>query len=562
MISADAYKNSNRRHSLDAYGLVECKAMDENTQARQEDELSTQNRARILGARYQDARMIIDRPLVKDVLNVQEMYKSSLVPLSKNKGHMEFAFTINTPQQAITQLKDRFSDYNITFVIISNAGFKDFMLLHDPPVEVHYDNIEISTEGASDTLAEVSKTLDTVSSDDIFNYLISQADRLKASDIHLETEEDHVRMRFRVDGALHSIAKLSHDKYKQLQSSIAIQANISSTAPDAQTGHMTYDIKDEKTDEAIKTINMRIETVPTLHGQDAVIRLFNLDRALIRLDRLGFNEYQMQNIKDIIDHPHGMVLVVGPTGSGKTTTMYAILDELNNPNRKIITLEDPVEYGFEGISQIPVNTRKGKSFNEVFRAVLRQDPDVIMVGEIRDVDTARTALQAALTGHLVLSTFHAADAAAALSRMLDSIGDNPLFSSAIQLVLAQRLVRRLDDELKQAYTPDEALKEQLTKVVDSLPEEIQRPNLENLQLYKPGKSEKNPFGYKGRVVIAEQLKITPAIQAILRRGSSDSSTEIIAETAKKQGMVTMLQLGVMMAIRGDTSIEEVYRVVS
>ena len=370
--------------------------MDENIQARQEEELSTQNRARILGARYQDARMLLERPLVQDVLSLQEMYKNSLVPLVKAKGHMEFAFTINTPQQAITQLKERFSDYNISFVIISNNGFKDLMLLHDPPKEVHYDNIEISTEGESDTLAAVSKTLETVSSDKIFNYLIAQADRLQATDIHLETEEDHVRMRFRVDGALHSIAKLSHEKYKQLESSIAIQANISTTAPDAQTGHMTFDIRDDNTGEKIKEINMRIETVPTLHGQDAVIRLFNLDRALIKLDRLGLNQYQRKSIDRIIQHPHGMVLVVGPTGSGKTTTMYSILDELNSSDRKIITLEDPVEYGFEGISQIPVNTREGKSFNEVFRAVLRQDPDVIMVGEIRDVDTARTALQAAL----------------------------------------------------------------------------------------------------------------------------------------------------------------------
>src|SRR5665811_991581 len=221
--------------------------MDENAQARQEQELSTQNRARILGARYQDARMILDRPLVQDVLSLEEMYKNSLVPISRTKGQMEFAFTIGTPQQAITQLRDRFSDYNITFVIISNAGLKDLMLLHNPPKEVHYDDIKISTEGQSDTLAQVSETLEIVKSDDVLNYLITQADRLKASDIHLETEEDHVRMRFRVDGALHSIAKLSHEKYKQLQSSIAILADISTTAPEAQTGHMTYDISDMNT---------------------------------------------------------------------------------------------------------------------------------------------------------------------------------------------------------------------------------------------------------------------------------------------------------------------------
>ncbi len=532
--------------------------MDENLQARQEEELSTQNRARILGARYQDARSIIDVPLVQDILTVEEMYKNTLVPITHTKGRLGFAITISTPQQLITQLRDRFKDYNVTFVLISNTGFKDFMLRFDPPPEVHYDDIAISSEGASDTLSEVSKTLETVSADDILDYLITQADTLNASDIHLETEEDHVRMRFRIDGALHNIAKLSKEKYKQLQSSIAIKANISTTAPDAQTGHMVHKLVDDN-GKTTKTINMRIETAPTLYGQDGVIRLFNVDRSLINLDRLGFNEKQHQNIEDIIAHPHGMVLIVGPTGSGKTTTVYSILDKLNDSSRKIITLEDPVEYGFEGISQIPVNTRKGKSFDKVFRAVLRQDPDVIMVGEIRDVDTARTALQAALTGHLVLSTFHAADAAAALSRMLDSIGDNPLFSSAIRLVVSQRLVRRLDDALKQEYQPDEAMLAQITKVVQSLPDGAERPNLEGLKLYKPGKSAQNPFGYTGRVILMEQLEITPAIQTILRRGSSDSSTEILEKAAAEQGMVSMLQSGVLMAIRGETTIEEVYR---
>ena len=534
--------------------------MDENLQARQEEELSAQNRARILGVRYQDARSIIGNPLIEGVLSIEEMYRNSIIPVGKSKGNIDFAITIGTPQQLIPQLRDRFSDYNLSFVLISNNGFKDFMKRFDPPKEVHYDDINISTEGASDTLLEVSKTLETVKPDDIFNYLITQADKLNASDIHLETEENHVRMRFRVDGALHPIANLSVDKYKQLQSAIAIKANISTSASDAQTGHMVQEILDENGARK-KTINMRIETAPTLYGQDAVIRLFNVDRSLINLKRLGLNEKQMANVQDIITHPHGMVLVTGPTGSGKTTTMYSIIDELNNTSRKIITLEDPVEYGFEGISQIPVDTRKGKSFNEIFRAVLRQDPDIIMVGEIRDVDTAKTALQAALTGHLVLSTFHAANAAAALSRMLDSIGDNPLFSSAIRLVIAQRLVRRLDDTLKQEYEPSEELKQEMIDVVNSLPEDIERPNIENIRLFKPGQSAENPFGYRDRVILMEQLEITPAIQSILRRGASDSSTEIIEKVAAEQGMLSMLQAGVLMALRGETTIEEVYRIV-
>jgi type II secretory ATPase GspE/PulE/Tfp pilus assembly ATPase PilB-like protein len=208
-----------------------------------------------------------------------------------------------------------------------------------------------------------------------------------------------------------------------------------------------------------------------------------------------------------------------------------------------------------------VATQSGDSFAEKLRAVLRLDPDIVMVGEIRDNDTARTAIQASITGHLVLATFHAASAAAAFSRVIDMIGQNPIFSSAIRLVVSQRLVRRLDDATKQAYKPDAATKKYIASVLSGLPNDIKAPNLENLTLYKPGTSEANPFGFKGRLVIMEQLVVTDTIQAFLRGDIERVNVEAIEAAAKKQGMLTILQDGILKACQGLTTIEEVNKVI-
>jgi type II secretory ATPase GspE/PulE/Tfp pilus assembly ATPase PilB-like protein len=311
------------------------------------------------------------------------------------------------------------------------------------------------------------------------------------------------------------------------------------------------------------TVNLRVETVPAIYGMDVVLRLFNLRPELMRLDGLGLKPEEKEVIDDIISHPNGLVLIVGPTGSGKTTTLYSIINELNHPERKIITLEDPAEYYIRGITQIPVNSRADiNGFAEKFRAVLRLDPDVIMVGEIRDNDTAKTALQAALTGHLVLSTYHAASATAALTRLLDSVGENnPLFTSAIRLISAQRLVRRLDDATKQAYKPDDKTTNWVKNVIDSLPEHVEKPNLDNLQLFHPGSSADNPFGYSGQFAVRELLLMTPAMQQELRKPFTEITTEGLEDIAVHDGMLTILQAGVLRAISGDTSLEEILRVI-
>jgi type II secretory ATPase GspE/PulE/Tfp pilus assembly ATPase PilB-like protein len=233
---------------------------------------------------------------------------------------------------------------------------------------------------------------------------------------------------------------------------------------------------------------------------------------------------------------------------------------LNTPERKLMTLEDPVEYGLDGMSQIPVDTRGGDSFANKLRAVMRLDPDVIMVGEIRDEDTAHTSLQASITGHLVLSTFHASSAAAAMSRMIGLVGRNPIFASAVKLIISQRLVRRLDPKTRQAYPAAPAMIEHFKEHLKDLPEKYKlTQDLDKLQLYNPGKSAENPFGYKGRTSIIEELTIGQEIQDLLNQEVAPTAQQLEA-AAKKQGMITMYQVGLLKCMAGETTLEEINRV--
>ncbi len=534
--------------------------MDMSHDARVNEEQATQRRSRILGLTYFDTTVAGDKSLYKDLLSIDEMEKLRIVALHADAHHINFGITNTTSHQTMDSLRGRFLDQRISFALISDTGFLDYMHLYNPPKEIVYDDVKIAATDDGDLFRKVTETLNHVLSDDIIAYLVKQTYQLKGSDIHLECQKDQVRIRIRVDGVLHPIAGISQDKYRQVLSSIAIAANVSTGSPDAQTGHINKNYKLATGEEV--NVNLRVETVPTAYGLDVVMRLFNFELEFLSLDSLGLNPEEREAVDDVIKHPSGMVLIVGPTGSGKTTTLYSIINTLNTIERKIITLEDPIEYFIPGVVQIPVEGDHNKlGFAEKLRAVLRLDPDAIMVGEIRDQDTARTALQAALTGHLVLSTYHASSAAAALTRMLDAIGVNPLFASAMHLVMAQRLVRRLDSDTKQAYQPDDALKQQLQLIIDTMPPDMDRPDINNITLYNPGSSDDAPFGYKGRVALREQFRMTPGIQQMLRLPPNQITTDMLEKKAVEEGMLTMLQAGILAAIAGDTTIEEIYRVV-
>lgn len=530
---------------------------------RDNEERVTAERARILGLPYLDTRGFENEiPLVEGLITVPEMYSGHIVPLQKGGGeeHYQFMVTSQTPRSLIANKRQEYSDEGerADFFLISESAFKAFMLRYDPPREVHYDDIKIAGEGDSETIASVSETLATVSTEKVFDFLLDQADKLGASDIHIENLRNTIRIRMRVDGILHPVANIDRDRYRIFMGELSSRANVSTASNEPQSGHMQKEII---SGDSSHILNIRVETIPTMYGQDAVLRLFNFDESLLNLDLLGLSGDELSAVNEVISHPRGLVLMVGPTGSGKSTTLYSMLNALNSTDRKIITLEDPIEYGINGISQIPINTNAGGSFAEGLRSVLRLDPDVVMVGEIRDADTAKTAIQASITGHLVLSSFHANTSAAAFSRMIDLIGVNPIFSSSIRLVMAQRLVRKLADS-KASRPATEAETRYIQDVLKDLPQEkLADVNLENITLYDPVPAENAPFGYSGRTVIVEQLMISDDIQAYLRGDVADINTKAIEETAKANGMLTLEQKGVLAVLRGETTLEEISRVI-
>lgn len=530
--------------------------------ARLDEEQATQRRARVLGMDYADTSLPGDKVLYKDIMPVAELYQLKVVPVTADRSHIMFGVTTTTSQQTMKDLQQRFQDQLVSFAIISDTGYRDYMRLYDPPKQVIYQDIAVNTAGNQELIQQVSTTLDQVRADDMLAYLVAQAHNLNASDIHIETQVKDVRVRFRIDGVLHPIAHLQPDKYHVLVSAIASAGNVSTGSDEAQQGHIAQKVKMADGNEV--DVNVRLETVPTINGMDVVMRLFNMEQGMYTLDRLGLSAGERQVVDGIIAKPSGLVMIVGPTGSGKTTTLYSMLNSLNSEERKIITIEDPVEYQFPGITQISVHSAEAgndESFAAKLRAVLRLDPDIVMIGEIRDMDTAKTALQAALTGHLVLATFHASSAGAALTRIAEITGQNPLFVSAIRLVMAQRLIRRLDDETKQPYAPSDGEWKQINEVLATLPGAIQRPNLDGLQLYKPGSSEANPYGYQGQLAIREQFTMSDALRQLLGDPKINVTTQAIEEAAAKSGMITMLQDGMLKAIAGQTSLAELNRAI-
>lgn len=550
--------------NLNAYAIIQIMNEEELQRKRREnEELATASRARILGLHYLDTRDFEnDLPLVKDVLSVSEMRKGFIIPLQKGEGENEFQFivTSQTPRTLIQKMTQEYTDNGerIRFFLVSNSAFKVFMLRHDPPVVRHYDDIKIAAEGDSETFDSVSNTLNSVSTEEVFDFLLDQADKLGASDIHIENMRGSIRIRMRVDGIMHAVANIDKDRYRILMGELSSRANVSTASNKPQSGHMQKEIT---RDGATHILNIRVETVPTMYGQDAVMRLFNFDESLLNLDLLGLSKEELEEIKKIVARPHGLVLIVGPTGSGKSTTLYSMLNALNETSRKIITLEDPIEYSITGIEQIPIDTNNGGSFATGLRSVLRLDPDVVMVGEIRDTDTARTAIQTSITGHLVLSSFHASSASAAFSRMIDLIGINPIFATSIRLVMAQRLVRKLSDsKASRPATAEEA--DYIRRVLDGVPmEALEGINLDDITLYDPVKTEEEPFGFSGRTILMEQLVVTDEIQAFIRGSVKDTNAKVIEETAKKNGMLTLEQKGIIAALKGITTLEEVMRVI-
>jgi len=377
------------------------------------------------------------------------------------------------------------------------------------------------------------------------NLLVSQAIADRASDIHIEPAERDLRVRFRIDGVLHEIMRSPKAIQAGVVSRLKIMADINiAERRIPQDGRLSVAIDGKKVD-------LRVATLPTVWGEKVVMRILDNSTARLNLNDLGFSAENYERFSESYVKPYGMILVTGPTGSGKSTTLYATLNIVSTADKNVITVEDPVEYRLPGVNQVQTNNKAGLTFASALRSILRSDPDIVLIGEIRDHETAQIAIEAALTGHLVLSTLHTNDAPSAITRLVE-MGIEPfLVGSAIDCVLAQRLARRLCAKCKQAYLPTT---EQLTAARFPWPEGKPPP-----RIYRPvGCTACSKTGYQGRLALHEVMTVSEEIE---RMAVERASATAIMEVACQQGMTTLRNDGLAKVVAGVTSIEEIFRVV-
>jgi type IV pilus assembly protein PilB len=376
----------------------------------------------------------------------------------------------------------------------------------------------------------------------LLNYILYQAIRDKASDIHLEPFENDFKIRYRVDGSLFELESPPPHLAEALIARVKVMSDL-----DIAETRLPQDGRIELTVGG-RSVDLRVSTLPTMFGESTVMRVLDRSVVSLSLDNLGLAADVKTRLRAYTDLPHGIVLVTGPTGSGKTTTLYAMLNEANREDTKVITVEDPVEYDLEGIVQVPVNEEIGVTYAGVLRTILRQDPDVILVGEIRDRETAQTAIEASLTGHLVFSTLHTNDAASAITRLID-IGIEPfLLTATVQGILAQRLVRRICGDCKTFYEPGDDVLRKLGLAANQV--------LGKKFAYGKGCQACNFTGYRGRMAITEILAMDDRLRDLILSGASTTQLQAAALEA---GLVPLRQNGLDAIFGGHTTVEEVLR---
>jgi len=406
--------------------------------------------------------------------------------------------------------------------------------------------IDTLGEGADDDLEDVEHLRDLASEAPVIrlvNLIMQRAVEARASDIHIEPFENRLKVRYRIDGVLQEVEAPPASSTAAVISRVKIMARLNIAERRLpQDGRIMHRVQG-------KELDLRVSTIPTSHGESVVMRILDRESIVLDFDSLGFDQDLKQRFVKDLEMPHGIILVTGPTGSGKTTTLYTALNQINTPERKIITVEDPVEYQLEGINQIQAQSSIGLDFAHALRAIVRQDPDVIMIGEMRDLETARIAIQSALTGHLVLSTIHTNDAAGGITRMLDMGVEDYLLTSTINAILAQRLVRTIGEGSREAVQllPEVAAEMGFAEFLEQ----------DTYTVYRPVPTEENPSGYFGRTSILELLQMTDPIRRLIMQQATSGE---IHDLAVQEGMRTMYQDGLLKCLAGVTTIEEVLRV--
>ena len=402
------------------------------------------------------------------------------------------------------------------------------------------DDLSIDDEGDVDHLKDLASEAPVIR---LVNLLITRAIEMRASDIHLEPFEGDFKVRYRIDGILHDMEAPPRRLQAAVISRLKIMAKLNIAERRLpQDGRIKLRVLG-------KEIDFRVSTLPTMFGESVVLRILDRESVVLDLEKLGFPGYDLIKFRDLINRPYGIILVTGPTGSGKTTTLYAALGEINSPEKKIITVEDPIEYQLGGVNQVQVKAGIGLSFANILRSILRQDPDVIMIGEIRDAETAEIAIHSALTGHLVFSTLHTNDAAGAVTRLLEMGMENYLISSSLLGIMAQRLVRVICPDCKETYTPEMGVMEEMG---------VSQSEVKENPIFKGAGCEKcSHTGFLGRKGIYELLLMNDDIrELILEKAPSN----VIKEKGRSQGMQTLREAGWHKVKEGISTISEVLRV--
>lgn len=525
-------------------------------------EQATLNKARKLGVSYIN---VAKTPINPDLLRLLEpdvAQKALIMPFFSVGKRLRIAVADpNNPEtkKIIDSLKAQ--KYLINVNLASVEGLKDAFKLYESDqykmkkkIETQYKEKDVKEyEKELTKLSQLGSKLDEVTAEEGVQLVNLGALKTGASDIHYEPEENAVRVRFRIDGVLHKVFDVSHGTYRNLANQIKymskMKLNINNVAQDGRYSFVANKRK----------VDVRVSDIPTHFGESFVMRLLDSQKSLLTYEQMGFTGSYLQKMEELEKLSHGMILCTGPTGSGKTTTLYSILGNLNNEETKIITLEDPVEYNLQGIAQSQINEKRGYGFADGLRAVLRQDPDVVMIGEIRDLDTAQTASQAALTGHVVLSTLHTNSAVETIPRLINMGLPSFMVAPALHTIIAQRLVRRICDDCKKMAPIPESKSKELSEAIERI--NRVRPNLKLVlpkELPEPVGCDKcSHTGYKGRISIAEILKMDFEIRELILK---EASSNDILLAIRKKGFLSIREDGMVKVVQGLTTLEEVYRV--
>lgn len=532
-----------------------------------EFEKIARDRAAELSLPYIDLRGFPIAPEILSVIPREEAVKKRLVFFLKQGDEIRAA--TSKPGPDVTSVIEQIAKQevaNIQLYFVSETSLEYALKLYDalPEIKEVIYGVRIDEAALAKYEKEISNFRDLqakigeVSTTDIVTLMIGAALKSNASDIHVEAEEDDVKLRFRLDGLLQDAARIPRGAWEQMISRLKLLAGVKINVEGVpQDGRITIYLAQEK-------IDIRVSFLPTAFGESVVMRILRPKSVALEFENLGIRGLAWEQLQREIERPNGMIVTTGPTGSGKTTTLYAILKKLNTPEVKIITLEDPIEYKLQGINQSQIDHEKNYDFGKGLRSILRQDPDIVMVGEIRDIETAEIAIQAALTGHLVVSTIHTNSAAGAVPRFL-SMGVKPfLLAPSINAIIGQRLVRRLCETCKKPQALAPAVLAQVKAVISTISETSgYKVDMAKMQFFGPPEGENtcpacNGLGYKGRLGIYEILTMTKEIENLILTGNV--SEYQMEDIAKKQGMITMAQDGLLKALDGMTSVDEVLRV--